>query len=62
MRCGLLSEWADKLISLSTTPMEILVLQWKVSTLRWKASANSDGIPKLLQWKFPPHTTTNNNR
>ena len=45
MRCGFPSEWFNKPIKSSTTPMEILALRWKVSTLRRKASIHSDGNP-----------------
>ncbi len=48
MSCGDKSEWLDKPISLPATPMEILVLQWKVSTY-------SDGNTKSLRWKITPH-------
>src|SRR5260221_1557280 len=58
MSCGLISEWYDKLIISPVTPMEILALQWKVSTLRWKASNDSDGKTKALRWEITPHTTT----
>jgi hypothetical protein len=56
MSCGLKSEWFDKHIKSSITPMEILALQWKVSTLRWKASIYSDGNTKVLRWKITPHS------
>jgi hypothetical protein len=55
MSCGDKSEWLNNLIKSSVTPMEILALQWKVSTLRWKPSIYSDGNTKSLRWKITPH-------
>jgi hypothetical protein len=55
MSCGLTSEWRNNLTNSQITPMEIFALRWKVSTLRWKASNDSDGITKLLRWKITPH-------
>jgi hypothetical protein len=58
MSCGLQSERHDKPINVSVTPMEILALRWKVSTLRWKASNGSVGKTKALRRKIAPHITT----
>jgi hypothetical protein len=58
MSCGLQSEWRNNLINSSITPMEMLALQWKVSTLQWKASTDSDGNTKALRWKITPHNIT----
>jgi len=55
MSYGLKSEWPNKPIKSLATPMEILALQWKVSTLRWNPSIYSNGNTKSLRWKITPH-------
>jgi hypothetical protein len=51
MSCGLKSEWRDKHIDLSATPMEILAL-------RWNPGNYSDGNTKSLRRKITPHNTS----